>query len=71
VFVDKGYINSPLDDYQSENGTFERPFNTVGEGIEAANPGSILAVRGATYYEPQIISKRLLLVTWEKRTLID
>jgi hypothetical protein len=68
VFVDKAYGGGG--ELLSSNGTFERPFTTVAEGVEAASPGSILAVRGATYYEPQIISKRLLLVTWEKRTLI-
>jgi hypothetical protein len=66
VFVDKGFSAHSL----SSNGTFENPFTTVADGIAAAAPGSILAVRGATYYEPQIISKRLLLVTWEKRTII-
>lgn len=63
IYVDK--LN-----FGAEDGSIERPYNTVTEGITAAPPGAIVAVRENTYQEPQTVSKNILLVTWAGTTVV-
>jgi photosystem II stability/assembly factor-like uncharacterized protein len=63
IYVDQ----SNTDD---EDGSFEHPYRTVEAAITAAPAGSIVAIRGATYKEPQIINKNVTLVTIFQPTII-
>jgi hypothetical protein len=54
----------------SEDGTFEHPWNTVTKGINAAPPGAIVAIRSNTYFEPQVVSKAVTLMTYVGPTVI-
>jgi len=64
IYVDK-------DNGGSEDGTFENPYDTVAEGVDAAPAGAIVAIRTNTYEEPQTISKNVRLVTWAGTSVIE
>ena len=52
TWVDFGYFGA-------ETGTFANPFNTVGEGVNAAPPGSVVKIKAGSRAEGLTISKRL------------
>jgi parallel beta-helix repeat protein len=56
-----------------EDGSKEYPYNTIQEGINAANLGDIIQVRTGTYNESIIINKSGLMLIGESRenTIID
>ena len=65
IYVDKGNTTG------NEDGTLQHPFNTVGEGIGAAPPGgAIVAIRADTYQEPQMVTAKVMLVTYAGVTTI-
>ncbi len=53
-----------------EDGTFEHPFNTVAEAINAAPAGAVVMIRAATYTEPQTATKNVTLITYSGTTVI-
>ncbi len=64
VYVDKTYVGT-------EDGSIEHPYNTLTEGVDAAPGGAVVALRSNTYFEPQTLSKNLLLVSWAGPSLVD
>ncbi len=64
LFVDKHFTGT-------STGAQYSPFKKVADAVAAAPAGAIVAVRGETYAEPQLINKQLKLVTWATSTVID
>jgi hypothetical protein len=47
-----------------EDGTWNDPWNTVGEGLNAIGPGATLSVRGGAYSAgPQVVTRRITLTS--------
>ncbi len=63
VYVDGGYFGV-------EDGSFQNPYDTVGEAVTAAPSGAIVAIRSNTYVEPQTVTKNVLLMTYLDRSVI-
>ncbi len=63
TYVDKTHTGS-------EDGSIERPYNTVTEGVAAAAIGGIVALRKNDYLEPQTVGKNILLVSWSGPSVI-
>jgi hypothetical protein len=54
-----------------ENGTFEHPYNTFGEGVAAAPPGAVIGLRGDAYTEPQVLTAPRVFMAYETHTVIQ
>jgi hypothetical protein len=65
LYVDPAVVTA------SEDGTFEHPFDQIDEAVAAAPPGSIVAIRSATYAAPLVVSEQVRLVTWAGKTQVQ
>jgi hypothetical protein len=54
-----------------EDGTYEHPFDTIGEAVAAAPDGAIVAVRAESYAAPLTITKNVRVVTWAGTTTVQ
>ncbi len=54
-----------------ENGTFEHPYNTFGEGVAAAPEGAVVGLRGDVYTESQILSTPRVFMAYEAHSEIQ
>ena len=48
-----------------ENGTFEHPYNTFGEGVAAASAGAVVGLRGDIYTEPLVLTAPRVYMAYE------
>ena len=65
VYVDGSNFGDPLED-----GSVEHPFNSIQEGVDAANPGDTVQVAPWTYPEHVIVDKNLILIGEDATTTI-
>jgi hypothetical protein len=47
-----------------ENGTFWNPFNTFGEGYNAAPTGGVIAIRGSSSAEQPTAGRAMTIFSW-------
>jgi Zn-dependent metalloprotease len=62
IYVDWSYSGP-------EDGSIAHPFNTVAEGLNAANPGDRLIIKGGSYNEILTLDKIMKLNTWGTGTV--